>query len=84
MSTFEQQRRVLLVIAVHHDGVEVLGHQLLDGNKRFGAGLNGEVQLAQNLRNRAGSFFVGTEKECLVTHIKLIVGTHVRAIKLLW
>ena len=84
MGTFEEQRRVLLVIAVHHDGVEVLGHQLLDGNKRFGAGLNGEVQLAENLRNRTRSFFLGTEEECLVTHIKLIVGTHVRAIKLLW
>ena len=84
MGTFEEQRRVLLVIAVHDDGVEVLGHQLLDGNKRFGAGLNGEVQLAENLRNRTTSFFVGTEEECLVTHIKLILGTHVRAIKLLW
>jgi len=84
MGTFEEQRRVLLVIAVHHDGVEVLGHQLLDGNKGFGAGLNGEVQLAENLRNRTSSFFVGTEEECLVTHIKLIVGTRVRAIKLLW
>ena len=84
MGTFEEQRRVLLVVTVHDDGVEVLGHQLLDGNKRLGAGLNGEVQLAENLRNRTSRFFVGAEEESSVTHTKVIVGTLVSLIKLRW
>ncbi len=66
----EQQCGILLVIAVDHDGVEVLAHQLLDCGKRFGAGLDVELELAQDLGHCAGSFFVGTEEESLVTHTK--------------
>ena len=79
----EQQGGILLVIAVHHDSVEVFAHQLLDCSERFGAGLDGEFELAQDLRHRAGGFFVGTEEKSLVTH-GVIVGNAVRAIKLRW
>jgi hypothetical protein len=42
---FEEQCGVLLVIAVDHDRVEVLAHQLLDCSERFEAGLDGKLQL---------------------------------------
>ncbi len=42
----EQQCGILLVIAVDHDSVEVLAHQLLDCSKRFDAGLDAELELA--------------------------------------
>ena len=67
---FEQQRGVLLVVAVHHHRVEVLAHQLLNGSKGLGAGFHREFQFAQDLRHRAGGFFLGTEEQSLVTHTK--------------
>jgi hypothetical protein len=72
----------LLVIAIDDDRIEVLAHQLLDGGKRFSRGFNGKLQLAEDLGHCASRFFVGTEEESSVTHIKVIVGTAVRAIKL--
>ena len=80
----EQEGGVLLVIAVDHHGVEVLGHQLLNRGKRLVARVNRELEFAENLRHRAGGFFLGAEKERLVTHTKAIVGTYVSAIKLRW
>jgi hypothetical protein len=77
----EQQGGILLVIAVHHDSVEVLAHQLLNCSERFDAGLDGKLQLAQNLRHRASGLVIGTEEKSLVTH-RVIVGTPVRGIKL--
>jgi hypothetical protein len=78
----EYQCGVLLVIAVHHDSVEVLAHQLLHYSERLVAGVDGEFELGQDLRHCASSSFVGTEEESLVTHIKDIVGTPVRTGKL--
>jgi hypothetical protein len=66
----EQQCGILLVIAVDHDSVEVLAHQLLDGSKWLRAGLDVELELAQDLRHRASGFFIGTEEKSLVTHTK--------------
>jgi hypothetical protein len=74
---FEQKCGILLVIAVDHDSVEVLAHQLLDRSERFEAGLDVELELAQDLRHRASGFFIGTEEKSFVTHIKVIVGTGV-------
>src|ERR1017187_4822354 len=42
----EQQCGILLVIAVDHDSVEVLAHQLLDCSEWFRAGLDVELELA--------------------------------------
>ena len=72
----------MLVVAVNHDGVEMLTHQFLNRGKGFGAGNDGKVQLAENLCYGASRFFIGTEEESLITHIKVIVGTPVRLIKL--
>jgi len=74
----EEQRGVLLVVAVDDDGVEVRAHQLLHRGKGLGAGVDFEVQFGENLRDRARSFLVGTEKKGLVAHTKVIVGTGVR------
>jgi hypothetical protein len=79
----EQQGGILLVIAVHHDSVEVLAHQLLDRGERLVADLYAELQLAENLRHRASRFFIGTEEKSLVTH-GVIVGTPVSSGKLRW
>ena len=79
---FEQQRGVLLVIAVDHDSVEVLAHQPLNRGEGFSAGFDAELQLAQDLRHCASGFFIGTEEKSLVTHTKVIVGTPVRSGKL--
>ena len=78
----EQQGGILVVIAVDHDGVEMLGHQFLDGGERLDARFDGKLQLAQDLRHCAGDFFVGTEEKSSVTHTKVIVGTAVRGGKL--
>src|SRR5258708_170625 len=78
----EQQRGVLFVIAIDHDGVEVLTHQLLDRGKGFGAGNDAEIQLAENLRHGASGLLVRAKEESLVTHIKFIVSTLVSLIKL--
>ena len=78
----EQQGGILVVIAVDHDGVEMLGHQFLDGGERLDARFDGKLQLAQDLRHRAGDFFIGTEEKSSVTHTKVIVGTAVRGGKL--
>jgi hypothetical protein len=43
---FEQQRGVLLVIAVDHKSVEMIAHQLLHCRKRLSAGLDVKFQLA--------------------------------------
>ena len=64
------------------DGVEVIAHQLLDCSERFNAGLDAEFQLAQDLRHRAGGFFIGTEEKSLITHTKIILGTPVIPSKL--
>jgi hypothetical protein len=61
----------------------VLAHQLLDCSERLDAGLDGELQLAENLRHGASRLIIGTEEESLVTH-GVIVGNAVRAIKLRW
>ena len=79
---FEQQRGVLLVIAVDHDSVEVFSHQPFDRGKGFRAGFDAELQLAQDLRYRASGLFIRTEEKSLVTHTKVIVGTRVRPGKL--
>jgi hypothetical protein len=79
----EQQGGILLVIAVHHNSVKVLAHQLLDCSERLDAGLDGKLKLAQNLRHCASSLVIGTEEKSLVTH-RSTVGTPVRAIKLRW
>jgi hypothetical protein len=79
----EQQGGILLVIAVHHDSVEVFAHQLLDRRERLGAGLDAKLQLAENLRHRASRFYIGTEEKSLVTH-GVIVGTPVSSGKLRW
>jgi hypothetical protein len=79
----EQQGGILLVIAVHHDSVEVLAHQLLDCTERLDAGLDGELELAQNLRHCTSSLVIGTEEKSLVTH-RSNVGTRVRGSKLRW
>jgi hypothetical protein len=65
---FEQQSGVLLVIAVHDQRVEVFTHQLLHCSKWLNAGLDAELQIAQDLRHSASGFFIGTEEESLVTH----------------
>ena len=57
----EQQGRILLVLAVHYDGVKVLRHQLLDRGERLVAGLNPKLQVAQNLRDHAGGFVIRAE-----------------------
>ena len=44
VGALEQQGSVLLAVTVHHDGVEVLRHQLLNGGERFVAGLYSELQ----------------------------------------
>jgi len=49
--TFEKQSRILLVVAVHHNRVEVLRHQFLDSGERFAARLDGKIQIAQNMRH---------------------------------
>jgi len=77
----EQQGGILLVIAVHHNSVEVLAHQLLHRSEWFDAGLDGKLQLAENLRHRASGLVIGTEEKSLVTH-GVIVGTAVRPSKL--
>lgn len=77
----EQQGGILLVIAVHHDSVEVFAHQLLDRREWLDAGLDAKLQLVQNLRHRSSRFFIGTEEKSLVTH-GVIVGTAVSTIKL--
>jgi hypothetical protein len=61
----------------------VLAHQLLDCSERLDAGLDGELQLAENLRHGASRLIIGTEEKSLVTH-GVIVGTAVSAIKLRW
>ena len=80
----EQQRGVLLVIAVHHNRIEVLAHQFLNRSEGFGAGNDGEIQLAENLRYGASRLLIGAEKERLITHTEVIVGTLVSLIKLRW
>jgi hypothetical protein len=51
----------LLVVAVHHNGIEVLGHQPLDCCKRLGAGFNGEFQFAQDLGHYASGLVIWAE-----------------------
>jgi hypothetical protein len=41
----KHQGGILLVIAVDHNSVEVLAHQLLNCSERLGAGLDVELQL---------------------------------------
>ena len=57
----EQQSRILLIVAIHHDRVEMLAHQFLDCGKWLVAGLNGEVEISQNLAHCAGRFLVRAE-----------------------
>jgi len=58
----EEQCGVLLIVAINHNRVEMRGHHLLHGGEWLSAGNYFEVELAQNLRNRAGGLFVGTEE----------------------
>src|ERR1051326_955841 len=76
MRALEQQAGVLLVLAIHDQRVEMLCHQSFDGGKRFIAGLDDKLQLAQNLRDDTGGFLVRTKKKGLVAHSG-IVGTPV-------
>ena len=64
----EEQSRILLVLAIDHDGVKVLCHQLLDCGEGFIARVNPEVKVTENLRDHPDGFFIGTEQQCLVTH----------------
>ena len=61
-SALEKQRRVLLVVAVHDDGVEVLDHQFLDGGKGLVAGLDTELEFTQHLADNASRFFIRAEQ----------------------
>jgi uncharacterized protein (DUF779 family) len=79
----KKQSSILLVVAIHDDGIEVLTHQFFHCCEGFGAGNYCKVQLAENLRYGASRLLIGTEKESLVTHIDFIVGTPVSRIKLL-
>ena len=49
----------------------MLAHQLLHCGESFSAGLDAELQLAQDLCERASSLFVRTEEKSLVTHIRV-------------
>jgi hypothetical protein len=73
--TLEQKRGVLLVLAVHHDGVEMLSHEFLDGSEGFAASLDAEFQLGQNLCRDTSGFLIRTEEKRLKSHNKVIVGT---------
>jgi hypothetical protein len=57
-----EQRGILLVVAIHHDGIEVFCHQFFHRCKGFGAGDYFEVQLAENLCYGASRLLVGTEE----------------------
>ena len=61
VGALEQQGGILLTVTVHHDGIEVLGHQLLDGGERFVAGLYSKLQFGQNLRDYASGFLIWAE-----------------------
>jgi len=72
----------LFVVAIDDDRVEMPAHELLDGGEWLSAVFDRKLKLAQDLRHRASSLFIGTEDESLITHTIFIVGTPVRAIKL--
>jgi hypothetical protein len=59
--TLEEQGGILFAIAVHHDGVKVLCHQLLDRGEGLVARLDSEFQVGENLRDYARGFLVRTE-----------------------
>ncbi len=58
----EQQRRILLIVAVHHDGVEVLGHQFFHRGKGLVARLDSKLEFAQYLADDASRFLVRAEQ----------------------
>jgi len=62
----------------------MLAHQLLHCSEGFRAGLDGELQLAQDLRHGASGFVIGTEEKSLESHTKAIVGNRRKAHKLRW
>ncbi len=76
LGTFEQQAGVLLVVTLDHNGVKVLSRKLFDRSEGLVAGLDLEIQFAQDLGDDAGGLFVRTEKEGFITHSQ-IVGTQV-------
>ncbi len=84
MRTLEEERGILLVVAIHDDGIEMFAHQFLHCGEGFGTGNHFKVQLAENLCYGASRLLIGTKEECLVTHIEFIVGTPVSSIKLRW
>jgi hypothetical protein len=59
--TLKQKGSILLVIAVHHDGIEVFRHQFFHRRERLVAGLNPKLQVAQNLRDHASGFLIRAE-----------------------
>ena len=54
----EQQGRILFVVTVHDDSVEMLCHQFLDCGKRFVAGFNMKIEFAQYLVDYARRVFI--------------------------
>ena len=61
LCALEQQSRVLLVVAVHHNGIEVLDHQFFHCGKGLVAGLDRKLEFTQNLAHHAGRFFIRAE-----------------------
>ena len=57
----EQQGRILLVVTVYDDSVEMLCHQFLDCGKRLVAGLDVEVEFTQDLADDASRLFIRAE-----------------------
>ena len=60
--TLEQQGRILLVVAVHDNGIKVLRHQFLNCRERLGARLDSKFQIVQNVRYSARRFLVRAEE----------------------
>ena len=57
----EQQSRILLVVTIHDQGVEMLTGQFFDCGKRLGGRLHAKVKLGKNLGDGARGLFIGTE-----------------------
>ncbi|PYX01878.1 MAG: hypothetical protein DMG86_09370, partial [Acidobacteria bacterium] len=58
----EQQRGVLLIVAIHDNRVEVFRHQPLDCGEGFIAGLNAEFNFTQDLGYYVSRPLVWTEQ----------------------
>ena len=72
LGCLEKQRRILLVLAIDYQCIEMLVGQLLHGRISLGSEFHGKFQFAQNLRDQARTLLIGAEKQRFIAHTRML------------